>query len=150
MATIVKTVSGIATAIEEVSIEDALAVLAAQMEAGAVKFTFRKSDGSNRVAFGTRKGSMINTLKPEKVAALVYATGDLIANHQTALDNPDYFAQDPDGFTPSMVIAQEALEPFLPKEAKAKKASNDSVFPYYDLEAQDWRNFKKDSLVSLY
>ena len=108
---------------------------------GIVKFEYVKvSDNSVRQAFGTLKGELIPD-KTEKVLANAYKDIDTIIqenkDENTAYDLIVELLGNTDIF----------IEKSINKKQNVK--SPDTVV-YFDLEAQAFRSFKKENLISVY
>lgn len=143
-------------AINIVPVEQAIMILKSGMADEIVRFAYTKADGSIRTAMGTLNQKYFKPFTDEQVMGLVQASQLATAQMTNLLNSePQVVAttleSDPEGFVQVNKMHQEALQPFLPKEKKAStKVPNPDVVHYYDIEAVGWRQFKIDSLLTIY
>lgn len=120
--------------------------LQGELEAGIVSFGYRKSDGTERRAIGTRRRDLIPQYDDNKVRELVEASINLAGNLGRVKENPKQLEQDPEPFWVGVEIFNSAIEPFHPKE-KGAYTPNEDWINYYDFEAKGWRKCKKDNII---
>lgn len=117
---------------------------------GIVHFSYRKSDGSIREAFGTVNQNLIPKYKSDKVTSLLEAVHDLsqtVSKVRQTSKNVSQF--DDTVFDVPMEVLEEALKPFQPKE-KRPYTQNEEWVNYYDLEKQEFRKFKFGELEKVF
>lgn len=124
---------------------------------GIVKFEYVKvSDNSVRQAFGTLKGELIPN-KNEKVLAEHYR------KIEESLDSASEFLSENDGEPAQKVLdglteklanaygSIKAVDAYFEKEQnKEQNVKSPDTVVYFDLEAQEFRSFKKENLISVY
>lgn len=105
---------------------------------GIAHFTFEKSDGTLREAFGTRNNDLIPKYEEKAVERLVEESRDFLVGFGTGtlIKGDD-------------VRLNEAIKPFLPKE-KRDYTPNENNISYYDLEKKAWRSFNFDKLKCIH
>jgi hypothetical protein len=112
-----------------------LAKLQDKLAKGVAHFTFQKTNGDHREAFGTTNGDIIPKYSAKAVENLVteardfhvgFGTGTLIQGDDEKLG--------------------KAIEPFLPKEKKQRTRSEE-VVTFFDVEKQGWRSCRVDSIL---
>lgn len=107
-------------------------------------FSYRKADGTERVAIGTVNPALIPDTKTlKRLEAIKNMAESLVSGIDTQnidLDEmPVYINHG------TFTGLKELLNP---KETKPRKASTTSV-PYFDLTSGEWRSYKPETLLSL-
>jgi hypothetical protein len=125
-----------------------------QMSVGICKFSYTKTDGTERIAYGTLYQKLIPKYKEDKVTLLIEARLHLSQIWSNLSQNEKSVSQNLRQINaPDLEVAEEhfnlTLEPFLPRE-KRPFVPNDEWCNYYDLEAQDFRKFKFAQLKTIY
>lgn len=113
-----------------------------KMTTGVAHFTYTKSDGTMREAFGTLRH--IPKYDPKKVQDLIdnsvilKVLCDQAANEGMDMLQPTTMSQD----------LEKALKPFMPKDKKP--ATPSEYVNYYDIEAEGWRKVHPDKIVKIF
>lgn len=154
MPQLVKMLNGFAVELAEVSTEAAALMLKTQLGLGVVKFSYRKSNGENRVAYGTCSRLLIPQKNTEQILAVVSSCQQLVEILSGLIadkERQDMLYLDPTPFEHAVILANQALEPYKPKEEAAPKSSKESDnIAYYDLEQAAWRSLKPENILSLF
>lgn len=113
-----------------------------KMTKGVAHFSYTKTDGTLREAFGTLRH--IPKFNPKQVQELIdnsvvlKVLCDQAANEGMDMLQPSSMSQD----------LEKALKPFMPKEKKESKPSE--YVNYYDIESENWRKVHPDKIVQIF
>lgn len=114
-----------------------------KLSVGIAKFTYTKTDGSERSAVGTRCAAIIPKYPDKNVEELVK-----IANMVMGAIDTEYPQMLGDTAIPELApMLEKALKPF--NRVEREKAENTEIINYYDLEAKGWRSCKTDSILGV-
>ena len=133
---------------------EGVASLYTALDTGVAKFGYRKkSDGSFRIAYGTRKRELIPKYKEADVAALLQGAKNMKSVYDNIVQNPDGVEANLKGDTDAFVAHSEHLDGCirtLEPEAKEKTAKASSLINYYDFEAGAFRAFDPANLEVIF
>lgn len=108
------------------------------LAAGIVHFTYTKSNGDTREAFGSVHSDYIPKYSDKDVENLCNKTNTFLKDWED--DKP--------------VVTQtyellQSLAPFSPKPKKESKPKPAHLVTYYDLGAKGWRSFNSEKLTNI-
>lgn len=120
------------------------------LKAGIVKFSYAKTTGEERIAFGTLKEDLIpaNKSQLEKYRSVMNDTQILLDRVYDVMEKETLQISE---YREAIGDIIEGINTALnPKKDVSGRSMHDGLQLYYDFEAQGFRSFKKEQLLKVF